>query len=480
MQKENKITDINQTDTNNLHCEERLKNILEAIKKLSRDNFDINISDENNDIIGNISKTINELKDKYNKLSYEFELFSKINKSINAGITLDQILNLIYDQFKKYIPYDRIGLALLEDNGNTVRARWSRSEFSETQITVGYTAKMEGSSLRQIIDSGEPRIINDLEEYLKEHPESQSTQKIVSEGVMSSFTCPLVALDKPIGFLFFSSKKKNTYKDVHIEIFNQIAQQVSIIVEKARLYEELKELNQLKNKFVGIVAHDLRSPISIVKGFGEIFLKGIFGELTETQRQYIQKISKVCDTMMFLIDDLLDVSAIESGNLKLELSECDFEKTFCEWHEYNSVLAKSKSMELILELDKDMPKVTMDINRISQVVNNLVSNAIKYSFPESKIYMRARIVGENIEVSIKDEGQGIPENEIPVIFSQFGRGSVRPTGGEKSIGLGLAIVKHIIKAHEGQIWVDSKVSEGSTFTFSIPIKGPSKINSERF
>jgi diguanylate cyclase (GGDEF)-like protein len=141
------------------------------------------------------------------------------------------------------IPYDRIGLALLESEGRTVRSRWARSESVEIKLGVGYSAKLAGSSLAETISSGRPRILNDLEAYVEKHPHSESTQLIVAEGIRSSLTCPLVARGKPIGFLFFSSREKNTYQELHQGQFMQLASQISVIVEKGRLYEELLALN---------------------------------------------------------------------------------------------------------------------------------------------------------------------------------------------------------------------------------------------
>ncbi len=458
--------------SNNEIFSKNIERIYNVIIQIAEGNFDIDICVCPNNEFEKVSIALKKLRDTYKEKIDEFIIFEKLTKSINDGVTLDDILNLIYEQFKLYIPFNRIGLALIEEDGKKVRAHWSKSESIENHITYGYSASLQDSSLKKIIETKEPRIINDLEEYLAENPSSESTKKIISEGIRSSLTCPLISMGKPIGFLFFSSSKKNTYKNLHVDIFKQIAGQVSSAIDKGRMIQELSELNQIRNKFVGIVAHDLRSPLGVIKGFIDIMLKGIFGELNETQQKYIQKMNKVSQGMLLLIDDLLDMSAVETGNLRLELNDCNLNDALKEWHEYNSVLAKTKSMELVLDAEDNFPIVRMDINRISQVVNNLISNAIKYSFPNTKIILKARVVNSNIEISVTDEGQGIPEHELSLIFDQYGRGSVRPTGGEKSIGLGLAIVKHIIKAHEGHIYVQSKVHEGSTFVFTIPVKGP--------
>ena len=111
----------------------------------------------------------------------------------------------------------------------------------------------------------------------------------------------------------------------------------------------------------------------------------------------------------------------------------------------------------------------MDPDRINQVLNNLITNACKYSFPNTVVTLRARATGDEVAIAVQDQGQGIPASELPKMFTEFGKTSVRPTGGEKSIGLGLAIVKRMVEAHGGRIWVESQVGVGSTFTFTLPL-----------
>ena len=288
--------------------------------------------------------------------------------------------------------------------------------------------------------------------------------------MQSSLTCPLIAMGKPIGFIFFSSMKPDTYKDLHVDLFLQIAGQLSAIVEKGRLYQQLVELNELKNKFLGIAAHDLRNPISVVKGYVAIFLGDLLGEIPPQQRTILQKMNKACENMLTLIDDLLDVSAIESGNLNLEKKSVDLADYLRECHTTNAMLAQAKSIELNLSLESELPKVRIDPNRMGQVINNLVANAIKFSHPDTAITLGARAKTKEVEVFVSDQGQGIPEEDMPKMFKEFARASVRPTAGERSTGLGLAISKKIVEAHGGRIRVHSEVGAGSTFSFTLPIR----------
>ena len=173
----------------------------------------------------------------------EYHLLQKLILQANVGVDLSEILNRVYASFRPLIPFDRIGIALLENNSSVLRARWARSESSTIRLKPGYSACMEGSSLRRIIETGLPRILNDLEDHLRVHPNSSSTALIVEEGMRSSLTCPLLAMGKPIGFLFFSSMMPGRYQNAHVERFMQIALHISIIVEKGRLYEYLKRTN---------------------------------------------------------------------------------------------------------------------------------------------------------------------------------------------------------------------------------------------
>jgi hypothetical protein len=228
--------------------------------------------------------------------------------------------------------------------------------------------------------------------------------------------------------------------------------------------------NDLKNKFLGMAAHDLRSPIAVIKGYADLFTEGLMGDLDAGQKEPMRAIARLCDKMLALINDLLDVSTIESGHLTMEMREVDLGAYLAEVHRNNALLAKSKSIELILEIPKTLPKVWMDPFRIDQVINNLITNAIKFSAPKSRIVLRVVPSEETVAISVTDQGQGIPSAEISKMFQYFGRTTVLPTAGEKSTGLGLAIAKRMVEAHGGKIGVESEPGKGSTFTFRLPLK----------
>jgi signal transduction histidine kinase len=447
----------------------RILKYVDATLAMKRGSFDIHISKEGTDELAQLGSALDELARSLERRFDEIKTLINITMQINSGMLLDEVLNSVYESFRPIIPYNRIGCALIEENGKLLRAHWARSDALDLHITKGYSATLEGSSLQTIMDTGQPRIINNLEQYLVEHPDSDSTQRMVKEGIRSSLTCPLKANGKPIGFLFFSSKKPDTYAKIHEDLFVEIASQLSTIVEKSRYLQQLIELNELKNRFLGMAAHDLRNPLSTIKGYIELFLTDVLGELSSDQREVLNDMNQASDTMLGLINDLLDVTAIETGNLQLNRQPVKIDELFQNVQSSLRILANAKSIEVKLNLPISIPIIYIDQSRMKQVLTNLITNAIKYSFSHTVILLSVRVFDKEIWISVKDQGQGIPVNEMNRLFKDFSRTSVKPTAGEKSIGLGLAITRRIIEAHGGIIWVDSEIGKGSTFTFSIPI-----------
>lgn len=450
----------------------RIRKYREAASAMKNGIFRVDVPIGAEDDIGLLGRTLLELGHALETKFREIQTLTRLTEKINSGLVIEEILDQVFESFRALIPYDRIGVALLEDEGKTLRARWARSLSPDIKITLGYAAPMEGSSLQHIIQTGQPRILNDLAKYLHDHPASESTRMIVAEGMRSSLTCPLIAMGKPIGFMFFSSVHPQAYKRMHVDLFKEIAGQLSLIVEKGRMYQELVELNQLKNRFLGMAVHDLRNPLNVVNGYLELLLDNYLGPMPENQREFIRRSYGACKAMSCLLEDLLDISAIEAGRLELELEPRDVSELMAEAHRANSILAGAKQIQMELVANNGLRSVRVDAKRIGQVMNNLISNAIKYSFPKTTIRLDARAVEGGVEIDVKDEGQGIPPNDLHRIFHEFGRGTTKPTGGEKSTGLGLAIVSRIVKAHGGTVRVASHVGQGSTFTVFLPYDGP--------
>ena len=215
-----------------------------ALRRIRSGDFDVALPAARDASLSQLGHEIGELAEVLEHRFDRFARLSQISLDMNSGLVLEEILERVYASFRGLIPYDRIGCALIDHASWALRARWAKTESLQVGIGKGYEQPLKGSSLEEIIRTGQPRILNDLEQHLAEHANSDSTRRIVSEGMRSSLTCPLIARGRPIGFLFFSSLSTRTYAREHVRVFAEIAEQLSVVVEKSLLYQRLLELNE--------------------------------------------------------------------------------------------------------------------------------------------------------------------------------------------------------------------------------------------
>lgn len=243
--------------------------------------------------------------------------------------------------------------------------------------------------------------------------------------------------------------------------------------EKSNIIEQLDQLNQQKNEYLGIVSHDLRNPICAINMLSSYLLQIKKNNLDQDLLEFITKITQLSEYMRVLIEDLLDFSKIEAGKIGLKKDRIDYRSLILRNTRINATLAEEKEIAITNVLPETLPGIECDEKKIEQVLNNLVGNAIKYSFPKSTVTIEVRVAREEggLLTIIKDSGPGIPGDEIQQVFEPFQRSSVKAMSGERSTGLGLAIAKRIIEAHGGRIGVHSTVGEGSEFYYTLPLDG---------
>lgn len=253
--------------------------------------------------------------------------------------------------------------------------------------------------------------------------------------------------------------------DVNKSLENKVKERTQ---ELEQVNVKLKDLNIEKNKYIGIVAHDLRNPIGNAFNFSKLLISGFQKYSAEKNLEFLEIIKERCAYSLNLIGDFLDSSKIESGILDLDFQEWDYCDIIKGCINQNIIFAEKKGQEIIFETEYPEMKILCDKNKMEQVINNLLSNAIKYSDHEKRIWVRLEKGDNGIFTRVIDEGKGIPENEIDAVFQVYQTTSTQSTAGEKSTGLGLAIVKKIVEAHSGKIEVASELNAGSEFTVSIP------------
>jgi signal transduction histidine kinase len=233
---------------------------------------------------------------------------------------------------------------------------------------------------------------------------------------------------------------------------------------------ELERSNEQKNEFIGMAAHDLRNPLQVITGYSRLLLRDAFGALTVKQRETISTISRNSDFMLKLITDLLHISSIEAGKLQLDLQPADIVELIRKNVQFNRLLAQQKEIDVRLSCDEEQLTLLIDTPKIENVLNNLLQNAIKFSHPRTVVTVGLKRTDRAAEISVHDEGLGIPAAEMDRLFKPFEKMSVRSTGGEPSTGLGLAIAKRIVVGHQGVIWAESEPGAGSTFYVQLPLQ----------
>jgi signal transduction histidine kinase len=241
--------------------------------------------------------------------------------------------------------------------------------------------------------------------------------------------------------------------------------------ELARKNAELARLNEQKNQFLGIAAHDLRNPLEVILTYSEFLLEDAAPVLAPEQTDLIHTIRSSSEFMLRLVEDLLDVTRIEAGRLELDLAPADLPALVAANVRRNRVLAAKKGIEVSLQTQGEIPRMKLDVAKIEQVLDNLIGNAVKFSLPGSPVEVRLDTQGDQVILAVRDQGPGIPAELLGRLFEPFTRAHARGTGGEKGAGLGLAIVKRIVTGHGGEIRVESEPGRGATFQVFLPLAG---------
>jgi signal transduction histidine kinase len=259
-------------------------------------------------------------------------------------------------------------------------------------------------------------------------------------------------------------KAKEVLARIRSHLQNQILSE-----QREMLVDQLSKANAAKNRFLGMAAHDLRNPLASIRGLAEFLREGAVGPLTPDQLELIETIHAASQSMLELVNELLDVATIESGELKLHVGPHNLAELVSRCVAMMNMEAAKKKTHITFELPPAATVLAIDPAKMKQVIDNLLTNAIKFSPPGSTIttLVQCEPARGTCSFSVRDQGPGIPDNERDKLFKDFSRLSVQPTGGEKSTGLGLAICRKIVEAHHGTIVAENLPGRGCEFRVTL-------------
>lgn len=352
-----------------------------------------------------------------------------------------------------------------------VTARPERADLAEALARLAeHSIDMDSPSrVVDVLRRGIPELVPDVtEEWLEAHSGTEAElARARALGMRSVLLLPLVAREHVLGVLsIFRTDAGRPFTDADVEISSELALRAAFALDNARLYETAQQATIARDHALGVVSHDLRNPISAIGMCARALLSATAADDTE-RRGLVTTIVDSTELTQRMIRDLLDVANIEVGRLAVERRVLPLPPVLAQAVELFRREAADRGVTLALEPLSELPDVSIDQERIVQVLSNLLGNALRFTDRGGAVSVGARVHAGAIEIFVRDSGAGIPPSELPRIFERYW--TVRRNAPKGGTGLGLAIARGIVEAHGGRLWADSAVGKGSTFTFTVPI-----------
>ena len=397
----------------------------------------------------------------------ELSIMQRISRELNTTleivkamqITLDWTLRLSKAEagYIGILTEDRLQLQISTRQGYRNN---ELDEFSENAMSLNQ------SFLLKIIESGSPQIISGR--YLDDTGKLKNVQSLVA--------IPIRRENTSTGLLVLESVTKNHFSEANVDFLQRIMDHASIAITNAQLYSAVQRASVAKSEFVSFVSHELKNPMTSIKGYAELLAAGAVGQISEPQMNFLKTILTNVDRMATLVSDLADESRIEAGRLRLDFESQDPYSILDEVVRSEKRMIEEKKQNLLIQMPEDLPHVWADRTRLVQILSNLISNSRKYTQDGGQILVSAQIEadsknksGQILHFWVKDNGYGIDEENQKKIFQKFYRVEDIRAREVSGTGLGLNITKSLVEAMGGDIWFESVMNQGSTFHFTMPV-----------
>ena len=414
------------------------------------------------------------------------ELMADISDVLSRTLDLDKVIDTLKEQISRALRVEKMEVVVLEEGKSNPHFR-ENSKITALKKLIAHFKKQK-----------EVLVLEELKRKQAEKVKFDKSFLLIKEleKLKTALAIPLLLKEKLVGLFLLTAKKSgDMFTNEDIKTLEAIAAQAAIALENARLYEEMKDfsktlqkevnrqtkslrdanirleqLDKAKSEFISLASHQLRTPLSIIKGYISMILEGTWGETNEKQKEHLEKVYLSNERLIKLVEDLLTVSRIESGRLEFDLQPLALDNlTEGIVKEFSQMVAKKGLYLKYLKPKKPLPKVKADSLKIRQVIQNLIDNAIHYTKKGgATIHLKAE--KNKVRFSIEDTGIGVSSQEQVILFEKFSRGKGVTRMHTEGTGLGLYLAAKLIQAHQGRIWVESEgQGQGSTFCFELPM-----------
>lgn len=445
--------------------------------------------DEQAKLIVRTDMELNKIQEELDKKISGLYALQSLSRAISTTLEESQIFKRIQPEYLAALGFER-AFGLLWDAAS---GQWA------LRFSAGYSDEETGA-IKSLINGNKEKYIRFVGEEKTISSNSPSNSLITPQQLNETFKVsafilsPLPSQQANKGLIFAGTQNMEMLvTEGDEELIKILSTQLAQALENARLFEktwkaqqeleekvtertreltlamdEVNKASARKTNFVSSVSHELRTPLTSIKGYAAILLAGKLGDIPQEARERLDKINRHSDELVHMVNDLLDISRIESGKVTMQAQACSLKEMADKVGDLLSGQLKERKIYLNIEVAADASSVLADRRQIERVLINLIGNAMKFTPAEGKITIRSRRLDKMIAVDVADTGCGIPPGSLEAIFDEFYRVDNPINQEVKGTGLGLSLVRHIIEAHGGKISVKSAVGAGSTFTFTLP------------
>ena len=420
-------------------------------------------------------RLLNELRARTDDLARsvgELQALGDVSQAVNSTLDLETVLTTIVGRAVELSRTDAGAIYVFDEARQEFRLRATYG-MSEEMI-VAITDRRIGTADAHIGPATTQRKPIQVADIQNEPP-SPVNDINLREGYRAILIIPLLRPDNIVGALVVRRKSPGEFPQSTIDLLETFADQSVVAIQNARLFSEIEEkgkqlavASQHKSQFLANMSHELRTPLNAILGYTELILDGIYGETPEKAQAVLKRVESNGRHLLGLINDVLDLSKIEAGQLTLTLTDYSMKDVLYNVFSAVEPLANDKKLGFKVEAQPDMPQGHGDERRLTQVVLNLVGNAIKFS-DAGAVIIKASSTNGSFTVAVQDNGPGISKADQGKIFEEFQQADNSATKKKGGTGLGLSISRRIVEMHGGKLWVESEIGKGSVFSFTLPV-----------